>query len=387
MAEVFPYTYEPPAELDDLDVDVIHKRMMDDLPLNIDKTEGGFAYDMTKPSAIEKKYAMEALNQVVQWIFPEFSTGWVLDLHAKRIGLERKEASKSTGVLHIVGTDEVLIQKGFVFCTPATEITANVNYEAIDDYTLQYDEDTEKYVADVSIRCLEGGVIGNTPSDSITLMASPIDGIESITNPDAITDGAEEESDADLFERINDIDKTKNVSHVGNDADYKRWAMEIDGVGSAAVIREWQGAGTGTVKIIILNANGGQASSSLINAVYDHIMGTDDDPDTRLAPIGAILTVTTGSPMTLNFKADVELDNDFTLETVTASFTAALNAYFSDAKEDGEIKYTRVARCLSETPGVLDYRNLYINNARDNIDVDLEDLPTITSLTLTEAEV
>ena len=116
-------------------------------------------------------------------------------------------------------------------------------------------------------------------------------------------------------------------------------------------------------------------------------MGTDDDPDTRLAPIGAILTVTTGSPMTLNFKADVELDNDFTLETVTASFTAALNAYFSDAKEDGEIKYTRVARCLSETPGVLDYRNLYINNARDNIDVDLEDLPTITSLTLTEAEV
>ena len=141
------------------------------------------------------------------------------------------------------------------------------------------------------------------------------------------------------------------------------------------------------MKVIILNANGGQASSTLIQAVYDHIMGTDEDPDTRLAPIGAILTVTTGTPMTLNFKSDVEIDDDYTLETVTAEFRKSLLAYFTEAKDNGEIKYTRVARCLSETPGVLDYRNLFINNARNNITVGLEDLPTITSLTLTEAEV
>ena len=387
MADIFPYTYEPPAELDDLNVDEIHKRMMDDLPLNIDKTEGGFAYDMTRPSAIEKKYLMEALNQVVQWIFPEFSTGWVLDMHAKRAGLVRKDAVPASGVLHIVGTAEVLIPKGFIFCTPATAITSNVNYEALDDYTLEYDEDEEVYKADISVICTEGGLIGNTPSDSITLMASPIEGITSITNPQAFSDGAEEESDADLFSRIDDVDKTEQVSHIGNDADYKRWALEVDGVGSAAVIREWEGAGTGTVKVIILNANGGAASSTLIEAVYDHIMGTDEDPETRLAPIGAILTVATATAMSLNFKSDVEIDQDYTLETVTAEFRKLLVEYLSEAKEDGEIKYTRVARCLSQTPGVIDYRNLYINNARNNVSVSIEDLPTITTLVLTEAEV
>lgn len=387
MSVIYPYTYEPPAELDDLDVDVIHKRMLDDLPVNIDKTEGGFAYDMTRPSAIEKKYAMEALNQVVQWIFPEFSTGWVLDMHAKRAGLERKEAVPATGVLHIVGTAAVLIPKGFVFCTPATSITSNVNYAAIDDYTLEYDEDNENYSADVTVQCTEGGLIGNTPSDSITMMVSPLEEIVSITNPSALTDGAEEETDEDLFSRIDDTDKSSTVSHIGNDADYKRWALEIDGVGSAAVIREWEGVGTGTVKVIILNANGGQASSSLIEQVYNHIMGTDEDPETRLAPIGAILTVSTATPMTLNFKSDVEIDQDYTLETVTEGFRKLLNEYFVEAKEDGEIKYTRVARCLSQTPGVLDYHNLFINNARNNVSVGMEDLPTITSLTLTETEV
>ncbi len=380
-------TYTVPEDLDDMDVNVIHQRMLNDLPINIDKTEGGFAYDMTRPSAMEKSYAMEALNTVVQWIFPQYSTGWVLDAHAKRAGLTRKAAVPATGVVHVVGTESVLIPKGFIFCTPATEIVSNVNYEAVDAVALEYDEGTEKYIADVQVECTEGGLIGNTPADSITLMSSPIQGIESITNPLAFTDGAEEESDEDLRERIAEHDHTTQVSHIGNDADYKRWALEIDGVGSVAVIREWEGAGTGTVKVIILNANGGQASSALIQAVYDHIMGTDEDPDTRLAPIGAILTVTTGTPMTLNFKSDVEIDEDYTLETVEAEFRKALLAYFTEAKDDGEIKYTRVARCLSETPGVLDYRNLFINNARNNVTVGLEDLPTITSLVLTEAEV
>ncbi len=378
--------YVVPEDLNDMDVDVIHQRMLDDLPINIDKTEGGFAYDMTRPSAIEKSSAMEALNIVVQWIFPQYSTGWVLDAHAKRAGLTRKEAVPATGELHIIGTAAAMIPKGFIFCTPATSITSNVNYAAIDDYVLEYDIDTGKYVADVSVECTEGGIVGNTPADSITLMSTPIDGIESISNTNAFTDGAEEETDESLRARIDEHDKANNVSYIGNDADYKRWATEIDGVGSAAVIREWAGPGTGTVKIIILNANGGQASEQLIQDVYDHIMGTDEEPDTRLAPIGAILTVTTGTPMTLNFTANVELDQDYTLQTVTEEFTKLLTSYFNDAKEDGEIRYTRVARCLSQTPGIIDYNTLYINGARDNIAVGVEDLPTITSLTLTEVE-
>lgn len=383
----YPYDYEVPEDLDDMDVDVIHQRMMSELPINIDKTEGGFAYDMTRPSAIEKSYAMEALNQVVQWIFPEFSTGWVLDMHAARAGLTRKEALPATGVVHVVGTSAKTIPKGFIFCTPATQITSNVNFETMEELTLALDSDSGKYVGDVLVKCTEGGIIGNTPANSVTLMNTPIEGIESITNPSAFTDGAVEETDEELYQRIKDHDVNQNASHVGNNADYKRWALEVLGVGSASVIPEWQGVGTGTVKIIILNSNGGQASTALLNEVYEHIMGTTENPEKRLAPIGAILTVVTGEVMELTITADVELVEGYTMETVEIGFIALLNKYFSDAKDEGEIKYTRVARCLSQTPGIADYSNLTVNGDVENLAVYIDDLPVVTSLTLTEAEV
>ena len=47
-------SYVPPQILSDMDDDVIHARMLEALPDDIDKTEGGFAHDFTRPAALEK---------------------------------------------------------------------------------------------------------------------------------------------------------------------------------------------------------------------------------------------------------------------------------------------------------------------------------------------
>ena len=380
-------SYTPPEQLQDTDVDVIHARMLADLPINIDQTKGGFAYDMTRPSAMEKSYAIEAMNVIVQMIFPEWASGYVLDMHAARNSLSRKEAVPAKGYLHLVGTTNVYIEKGHIFCTPATAINANVEYESTESVTLEYDEDTETFIANVPIQAVVPGKSGNTPMDTIVLSKVSLQGITECTNPVALTDGADEESDDELRVRVMEAERNRQVSYIGNDNDYIRWAKQVDGVGSAAVIREWQGYGTGTVKVVILSQNGQSASEQLKQAVYDYIMGTDDDPQTRLAPIGAILTVSTGIPMTMNFTANIELEEGFTLDTVEAGFRERLLAYFPQAKADGEVMYHKLAWCLSETPGVKDWRQLLVNNSRDNLTVGIEDLPAITSMTLTEAEV
>ena len=51
-------TYTPPPMLQSIDDDEIHARMLEALPSDIDKTEGGFAYDFTRPAALEKASAM-----------------------------------------------------------------------------------------------------------------------------------------------------------------------------------------------------------------------------------------------------------------------------------------------------------------------------------------
>lgn len=378
-------TYTPPQILDDMDVDTIHARMMNDLPVNIDQTEGGFAWDMTRPSAIEKASAMEAVNAAVQIFFPEWAEGEFLDLHARRCGLSRKEAAFATGYVRVIGTTNVLIAVNFIFCTPATPISSSVEFAATEAVTLEYDSENDDYRATVPVKCTEQGIVGNVPADSVILMSVPLQGITEVTNLAAIGGGAEIETDDALRERIMEQDRSRLTSYIGNDSDYKRWAKEVEGVGAAAVIREWMGAGTGTVKVIIMNDSGEPASNTLITKVYNHIMGPDDEPDKRLAPIGAVLTVATAQAMTINIEAEIFLEDGYTLETVEAGFRAGLLNYFDEAKEEGAVRYTRVGSTLSETPGVLDYRNLFINDLRQNLTVGVEDFPTITSLTLTEA--
>ena len=168
-----------------------------------------------------------------------------------------------------------------MFCTPKTAISNNLEYETVQPVTLDSDG-----VATVEVVSKLLGPEGNAPANSITLMTSPIVGISTINNYQP-TSGTEEEDDDSLRERIKERDRNNEASFVGNDNDYKRWAKEVDGVGSAFVIPEWQGAGTGTVKLIVLDANGAPANATIQNAVYEHII-SPSDRDSRLAPIGAI---------------------------------------------------------------------------------------------------
>lgn len=394
MADIKEYT--PPAKLAEMDVDTIHNRMLSDIPSNIDQTEGGFVWDMTRPSAMEKSYAMEALNVVVQIMFPEWAEGYFLDLHARRSGISRKSAATATGYVRVVGTSDVLIPKNFVFCTAATPISSSIEFITTQAATLLLDPESEdeRYVADIPVTCTEAGSFGNVPRNSVVLMSVPLYGITEIYNPEIMGGGAEEETDYELRQRIMEIDRTRETSYIGNNNDYKRWAMQVEGVGNATVIPEWMGRGTGTVKVLVMAAGGGLAGQDLLNKVYDYIMGDGENSDSRLAPVGAILTTATAIPMSIAITAQIVLEEGYTIETVSTAFKAALEAYFDEVKaettdpnEDALIRYTRVGRALSETAGVVDYLELYINGARQNIPVAVDDFPMADSLTLTQAEV
>ena len=59
-------TYTPPELIAEVDDDVIHARMLENLPDDIDKTDGGFAHDFTRPAALEKAELLVALNDAIQ---------------------------------------------------------------------------------------------------------------------------------------------------------------------------------------------------------------------------------------------------------------------------------------------------------------------------------
>ena len=358
----------PPSFLSDQDAETIHKRMMENLPPDIDDMENGFPWDFTKPTALEKAEMLEFhLVETLKIMFPMWAYDEWLDYHAKGRGITRKPANAASGELLITGISGTTIPAGFKFAAPATADTPAIEYQTTEKYTIGEDGTVR-----VQITAVEAGPKGNVPANTVTLMMTPIKGITSITNEANITGGTEVESDDELRNRIMEIDAASEASFVGSDGDYKRWAEEVPGVGTALVTPEW--AGPGTVKVVVIDANGQPANTAIIAAVYDNIMSPGDRLQ-RKAPIGATVTIEAPTAKELNYTFTLELKAGENQETVLERFKAQLRTYYVEAKKDGVVRYNRVSSILTNTDGVKDFTDLTINGGTVNIDLEEDEYP------------
>lgn len=358
----------PPSFLSDQDAETIHKRMMENLPPDIDDMENGFPWDFTKPTALEKAEMLEFhLVETLKIMFPMWAYDEWLDYHAKGRGITRKPANAASGELLITGISGTTIPAGFKFAAPATADTPAIEYQTTEKYTIGEDGTVR-----VQITAVEAGPKGNVPANTVTLMMTPIKGITSITNEANITGGTEVESDDELRNRIMEIDAASEASFVGSDGDYKRWAEEVPGVGTALVTPEW--AGPGTVKVVVIDANGQPANAAIIAAVYDNIMSPGDRLQ-RKAPIGATVTIEAPTAKELNYTFTLELKAGENQETVLERFKAQLRTYYVEAKKDGVVRYNRVSSILTNTDGVKDFTDLTINGGTVNIDLEEDEYP------------
>lgn len=358
----------PPSFLSDQDAETIHKRMMENLPPDIDDMENGFPWDFTKPTALEKAEMLEFhLVETLKIMFPMWAYDEWLDYHAKGRGITRKPANAASGELLITGISGTTIPAGFKFAAPATADTPAIEYQTTEKYTIGEDGTVR-----AQITAVEAGPKGNVPANTVTLMMTPIKGITSITNEANITGGTEVENDDELRNRIMEIDAASEASFVGSDGDYKRWAEEVPGVGTALVMPEW--AGPGTVKVVVIDSNGQPANAAIIAAVYDNIMSPGDRLQ-RKAPIGATVTIEAPTAKELNYTFTLELKAGENQETVLERFKAQLRTYYVEAKKEGVVRYNRVISILTNTEGVKDFTGLTINGGNINIELGEDEYP------------
>ena len=367
-----------PDFLENHSPDEVFEKMKTILPADIDLSEGGHGWNMTRPTALVIAELCEfILPEVIKLIFPEWSYGAFLDAHAKTCGMTRRAAIAAAGELTITGISGTIIPAGSMFSTVAVNDEPSVDYKAVKTAVIPSTGEVT-----VDIRCNKAGIIGNTPKNTIVMMSHRIAGVKSVTNPEAVTGGTEEEDDASLIQRIMEYEKSQGDSFTGSVADYKRWATSVDGVGNATVIPAQDDSGL--VTIILTDANGDPATENLCTSVYNHIMkpGT---PEERLAPCNAYLSVCPPDTMAISIKATVELEDGATMEAVKAAYVARLSAYLPVAMDDMEIKYTRLAAALAATDGANDFSDLQFGIKTDgevtygtsNIDITSIQLPTI----------
>ena len=373
------YDFVLPEFLEDCDADTIHRRMLDELPADIDKTEGGFPWDFTRPTALIAAELLQFyIPEVIKLMFPQWSSGQFLDYLAATSHTKRKAETYAEAVVEITGEAGTLIPAGTILATAATNGQPSIEFATLETCVL---DDQGK--GSVTVRALIAGTESNVGPGTITLMSEPIEGITSMTNPQKASGGAEAESDDDLRERILEADSTEDISYIGNVSDYRRWAREVDGIGDAIVVPEWDGPET--IKIVCLDANGEAANQSLLTAVYNHIM-SPDDPEKRLAPPNVILTVAAPDLVNITYAFTVELDDAFELDAIVADFRKQLDAYYKTVSSDGMVKYNKVHSILTNIQGVADFEGLTMNGGTENITIDQDEYPYTLAINAGEAD-
>lgn len=372
--------YATPAFLQNHSTDDLQEIGLSALPTDIDASEGGHTWNTTRSAALIGAELCEyVLPRVIQLIFPEWSFGTYLDGHAKVRAMERREATAATGEITITGKEGTVVPAKSLFYTTAVNDEPSIAYFTMEEVTIPSGGSVT-----VGVACSLLGISGNTAANTIVHVGSKLDDVTAVTNEKAITGGTEEETDESLIARICEYDKSLGDSYGGSLADYKRWAESVDGVGAAEPIPPQDTSGL--VTIVLLDANGDPANEDLCNDVYNYIM-SPEDPANRKAPTGASLSVVAPMTVTLAIKATVQLADDATMESVRAAYLALLLAYLPEAMKDGEIKYTRITRALSNTSGVYDYADVQIGVVGEggavtygtaNIKVSDRSLPIIT---------
>lgn len=323
----------------------------------VNLVEGGFAWDSLSANAkeFEKAYAEMAL--IIEASFPQTSWGDWLTKKAEEHGIIRQEATNSSVILTVTGQAGAIVQEGSLFST-----NDGKNF-----LTVERGQIGQEGTVDIRAQSQDVGTSCNVDAGTITKIPVSIYEVSAVTNKNPAYDGFDEETDAELLERL--LFKVQQPATSGNPYHYVQWATEVTGVGGVKVVRLWNG--NGTVKVIITDANNNIASEDLIRKVQAHIE--------EQAPIGATVTVVSLEPV----KIDIELK--VTGGTANAEgIKNAVNNYFKQNIFNATyVSYAVIGSIIlqnSATTGVSDYTDLKINGDTKNIPLTDEQMPTVNEV-------
>ncbi len=318
---------------------------------DVDKREGSVIYDALAPCAYQLAQTYFYLYTFLDLVSGDTAVGEYLDRVVADYGMTRKKATyavrkvETTGSQDIGGTRWALSSTSYLI---KEKLSSNM-YSAV---------------------CEQSGEIGNAYSGAM----ENIDNVTGVTAvlTDIITAGQDEETDDNLRERF--YSRVQSTSTSGNIYDYKKWALEVPGVGDAKVFPLWNG--NGTVKVLVVDENM-EIDPELPIIVYEYIE--------TVRPIGATVTVTAPGEKFTNVNAYVSLDGSRSLQEVNTVFISFVTEYLRDATFDFyTISYAKIGSLLLSVPGVADYTSLLVNGGIENINIGDVEMPILGTITLAE---
>ncbi|EIS9472650.1 baseplate J/gp47 family protein [Clostridioides difficile] len=347
------------------DEEAIHERMLSNFQ-DVSTLEGDFIYDATRPTAEQiAELKQLGLQNNLKIAFPQTSYGTYLEWLGECKGVFKNQPTKSVGMITFTGVQGTIITKGTILTTVATDEKQSIEFELLETKTIEENE-----TVDIKAECRITGTIGNVSKNTITVLLGSISGVKSVVNKEGFKGGTDIEDEEHFRERVLVAEQEDKLS--GASSDYIRWTKEVDGVGYAYVVPEWDGAGT--VKVLILDKNRKAATQELIDKVQEYIYPLNIEEGQNRdgkAPIGALVTVVTPETLLINVKASFIFSNSFNEETVLNNLKTKIDKYLDKIDLGGTVSYNAIQAIVGSMmltdEGIEDFSNLTINDVKENI--------------------
>jgi len=138
----------------------------------------------------------------------------------------------------------------------------------------------------------------------------------------------------------------------GNVYHYKKWTMEVEGVGGVKVFPLWNG--NGTVKVVVVNSDIGEADTTLLKRVRDYLE--------EVRPIGATVTVNSAVGKTITLNGKIKISKNVKFDEIETEIKSNIKEYFRKVgfKQD-YVSYAQIGNIILNVQGVVDYDNLLLN--------------------------
>lgn len=340
--------------------DMLRAFIEDDLGLYAG--EGGLLHIILAPGAYVFWEALQALRAQVPISFVDATSGAYIDRAAAGYGITRKEGTPAGVDLTFTGTANAVVPAG-------TRCVTADGLGFLTDEVLTLGEGGS---GTVSATADAVGAVYNVPAQAVVTTQESVAGVSGVTNDAAATGGTDPETDAALFARLDAYRRTPPTS--GNDRHYYQWALEVNGIGAASVIRCWDGPGT--VKVIVADMELRPVEEDKVAEVAAYI-------ETQ-RPVTAEVTVESAEGVGVQVEVTVETDGTVSKLNTEQALTDRLAEYLGTLafQTGAEVVYNRVLAIVMGLDGVTDCSGLTVNGGTANVPLDADEVPLLGTVTV-----
>lgn len=374
-------------------------RALSRVPNNVDKRQGSIIYDALAPACAEQAQAYIEMNNIMVQTYVLTAKGVYLRYRVAEANIVPKDAIAAVriGIFNDANSNPFSVPPNSRFSTPAgsDSVVFKVTGPCLDSAT--GNPVPGKYL----LQAETAGIIGNNYIGAI-IPITYIENLASAVLSDVVVTGEPEEDDDSLLARY--LEAISSRPFGGNIADYRKWILEIAGVGAVQIYPVW--AGGGTVKCSIITTSYEAAAQDLVATVQAAIDPLTNPTDTAgsasgfgTAPIGHAVTITTPTELTINIATTLTLANGYTLAQVQGAINTAVEAYFLSVRKAWgtarnpllnnyvvDIFLSRIIAAMVSVQGVINVNNLALNGQAADLQLtetaQVQQLPVLGVITL-----